>query len=158
MIGVADVEPPWGYQIGIEDGDWDAVYTLDGGDADAGTLAFEVGDGAVNIPAPDGGLYFFDVSLKALTYNSKALGSDIYIAGLNKLKDEDWTFEPLPAASAIGVFSGSITITQPSAWGFKIYLLTETGITFMAEVPGNFIIRVLMALRMTPRWHRAHTP
>lgn len=120
--GVADVNAPWGYQIGIEDGDWDAVYTLDGGDADAGTLAFEVGDGAVNIPAPDGGLYFFDVSLKALTYNSKALGSDIYIAGLNKLKDEDWTFEPLPAASAIGVFSGSITITQPSAWGFKIYL------------------------------------
>lgn len=120
--GVADVNAPWGYQIGIEDGNWSAVYTLNEGGADAGTLAFEVGDGAVNIPAPDGGLYFFDVSLKALTYNSRALGREIYIAGLNKLKDEDWTFEPLPAANTIGVFSGGITITQPSAWGFKIYL------------------------------------
>ena len=120
--GVADVNAPWGYQIGIEDGNWSAVYTLDEGDADAGILAFEVGDGAVNIPAPDGGLYFFDVSLKALTYNSRALGREIYIAGLNKLEDEDWTFEPLPATSTSGVFSSSITITQPSAWGFKIYL------------------------------------
>ena len=31
-------------------------------------------------------VYDLAVSLKALTYNSKALGSDIYIAGLNKLK------------------------------------------------------------------------
>ena len=63
-----------------------------------------------------------DYTLKALTYNSRALGREIYIAGLNKLEDEDWTFEPLPATSTSGVFSSSITITQPSAWGFKIYL------------------------------------
>ena len=95
------------------------VYKLGEGDANAGTLAFGTEN---NIPAPDGGLYFFDVSLKALTYKLTALGSEIYVAGLNKLEDETWTFEPLPAATTAGVFSGSITITQPSAWGFKIYL------------------------------------
>lgn len=120
--GVANVNSPWGYQIGIEDGNWSAIYTLGEGDADAGTLAFEVGEGATNIPAPAGGLYFFDVSLKALTYKLAAIGNEIYVAGLNKLKDEDWTFEPLPATATSGVYSGSITITQPSAWGFKIYL------------------------------------
>ena len=120
--GVANVNSPWGYQIGIEDGNWSAIYTLGEGDADAGTLAFEVGEGATNIPAPAGGLYFFDVSLKALTYKLTAIGNEIYIAGLNKLEDEDWTFEPLPATATSGVYSGSITITQPSAWGFKIYL------------------------------------
>ena len=117
--GVADVNSPWGYQIAIEDGNWGDVYKLGEGDANAGTLAFGTEN---NIPAPDGGLYFFDVSLKALTYKLTALGSEIYVAGLNKLEDETWTFEPLPAATTAGVFSGSITITQPSAWGFKIYL------------------------------------
>ena len=105
--------------IAIEDGNWGDVYKLGEGDANAGTLAFGTEN---NIPAPDGGLYFFDVSLKALTYKLTALGSEIYVAGLNKLEDETWTFEPLPAATTAGVFSGSITITQPSAWGFKIYL------------------------------------
>lgn len=117
--GVADVNSPWGYQIAIEDGNWGDVYKLGEGDANAGTLAFGTEN---NIPAPDGGLYFFDVSLKALTYKLTALGSEIYVAVLNKLEDETWTFEPLPAATTAGVFSGSITITQPSAWGFKIYL------------------------------------
>lgn len=117
--GVANVNSPWGYQIAVEDGNWSDVYKLGEGDASAGTLALGAQN---NIPAPDGGLYFFDVSLKALTYKLTAIGSEIYVAGLNKLDGEAWTFEPLPAASTAGVFSGSITITQPSAWGFKIYL------------------------------------
>lgn len=117
--GVADVNSPWGYQIAIEEGNWGDVYKLGEGDANAGTLAFNAEN---NIPAPDGGLYFFDVSLKALTYKLTAIGDEIYVAGLNKLKDEDWTFEALPATATGGVYSGSITITQPSAWGFKIYL------------------------------------
>lgn len=117
--GVADVNSPWGYQIAIEEDNWSDVYKLGEGDANAGTLVLAAEN---NIPAPGGGLYFFDVSLKALTYKLRAIGSEIYVAGLNKLEDEDWTFEPLPAATTSGVFSGSITITQPSDWGFKIYL------------------------------------
>ena len=57
-----------------------------------------------------------------MTYKLTAIGNEIYVAGLNKLKDEDWTFEPLPATATGGVYSGSIIITQPSDYGFKIYL------------------------------------
>ena len=57
---MADVNSPWGYQIAIEDGNWGDVYKLGEGDANAGTLAFGTEN---NIPAPDGGLYFFAKSL-----------------------------------------------------------------------------------------------
>lgn len=119
--GVVNVNSPWGYQIALEDGNWDDVYKLGEGDATAGTLVM---GSETNIPAPAaGGLHFFDVSLQALTYKVTAVGSEIYVAGLNKLGDEDWIFEPLPVTATPGVFSGSITLTQASDWGFKLYLL-----------------------------------
>lgn len=153
--GVADVNSPWGYQIAIEEGNWGDVYKLGEGDANAGTLAFNAEN---NIPAPDGGLYFFDVSLKALTYKLTAIGNEIYVAGLNKLKDEDWTFEPLPATATGGVYSGRyIQLPNRLTMDLRFIFLMETGITFMAEVPGNSITRAITASRMMPHWRRAHT-
>lgn len=118
--GVANVNSPWGYQIAIEDGNWGDVYKLGEGDATAGTLVMGAES---NIPAPDGGVHFFNVSLSALTYQTVALGNEIYIAGLNKLDGESWEFEAVPQSATPGVYSAAINITQASAWGFKVYLL-----------------------------------
>ena len=71
------------------------------------------------MPAPAQGLYFFDVSLKALTYKLTLLGNEIYYAGVN----DDWTFHPLAATATKGVFSGTVTLEKASEWGFKLYLL-----------------------------------
>ncbi|WP_243462374.1 cadherin repeat domain-containing protein [Bacteroides stercorirosoris] len=130
------------------------VYKLGEGDANAGTLAFNAEN---NIPAPDGGLYFFDVSLKALTYKLTAIGDEIYVAGLNKLEGEDWTFEPLPATATGGVYSVVSLSPNRLPGDLRFIFLTETGIMFMAEVPENSIIRVITASRMMPRWHRTYT-
>ena len=156
--GVANVNSPWGYQIAIEDGNWNDIYKLGKGDASFGTLALGAES---NIPAPANGLHCFEVSLKTLTYKSTAIGTNIYVAGLNKLDKEDWDFEALPATSTPGVYSGNVTITRPSDWGFRIYLFdgnwdyvyggsagklyykSNNGITDDAELaPGEYTLTV----------------
>ena len=113
--GVADVNSPWGYQIAIEEGNWGDVYKLGEGDANAGTLAFNAEN---NIPAPDGGLYFFDVSLKNLTYTLTAVGDVIYYSGFN----DNWDLHPMVATEMPGVFTANITVDTETSKGFQIVL------------------------------------
>lgn len=113
--GVVNVNSLWGYSINTEKDNWDDKYTMSTGDAYAGTLVFK---GSSNLPAPTAGLYFFDVSLKGLTYKLTSVGNTIYVAGLN----DDWAFKPLAATATPGVFAGPVTINGPSPWGFQIHL------------------------------------
>jgi hypothetical protein len=113
-VGVANVNSLWGYQIGTEDGNWSDVYKLGEGDASAGSLVMGAQN---NIPAPAAGLYLFDISLSALTYKLTAV-TEVAYYGLN----DDWSHYPLTATSTPGVYSGSITITKVSEWGFQISL------------------------------------
>lgn len=117
--GVINVNSLWGYQIAIENDNWGDIYTQADGDAGAGTLVFQ-GEGNIAAPAP--GLYFFDVSLKDLTYALTAVGDEICLSGLNGVWDFATT---LQATGTPGVYSGSITITDVSEWGFKIYLVAN---------------------------------
>ncbi|MDR0507336.1 MAG: DUF5114 domain-containing protein [Dysgonamonadaceae bacterium] len=111
--GVINVYSLWGYSFNTEKDNWDDKYTFGEGDAYNGTL---VAKGPTNIPAPAPGLYLIDVSLKNMTYSLVGVGEEIYVAGLN----DDWGFIPL-AKTAAGVFSGTVTITKASEWGFQIH-------------------------------------
>ncbi len=109
----------WGYAIHTEKDNWDDKYTMASGDAISGTLEYQ---GATNIAAPDSGLYLFEVSLSELTYNLYSVGNEIYLSGLNDV----WDFaNTLAATSKVGEYSGQITITSVTEWGFKILLNTE---------------------------------
>lgn len=122
--GVVNVNSKWGYQIAIKDGNWDDVYMQVSGDAYSGTLAFQEGD---NIAKPTPGLYFFDVSLKDLTFELTAVGSEIYLSGL----DDDWNLDKkLTATGTPGVYSGSITFAGASPWGFQIVLTESWSVTY----------------------------
>lgn len=114
--GVAYAASEWGYSLFAEADNWEDKYTFASGDALAGEMEFK-GEGG-NLPAPDEGLYFFDVSLKALTYRLTPLTDAIYYAGLN----DNWDFHPLEATRTRGVYAGAVTIEQPSEWGFKLYV------------------------------------
>ncbi len=125
--GACNVNSLWGYRIYTEAGNWDSAYTMvDGGTALSGKLQ-KVADGnTANITAPSAGLYVFDVSMKGLTYNLTAVNSVSY-SGLN----DDWTgFTPLTATATAGVYETSITISQVSEWGFKIYINDNWDISF----------------------------
>ena len=111
--GVINVNSLWGYSFNIEKDNWDDKYTFNDGDAYTGTL---ISKGPNNIPAPDPGVYLIDVSLKNLTYSLISVGDEIYAAGLN----DKWDFIPLEKVST-GVFSGIVTITNASQWGFQIH-------------------------------------
>jgi hypothetical protein len=112
--GVINVNSLWGYSFNTEKDNWDDKYTFDEGDAYSGTLVFK---GPDNIPAPNPGLYLIDVSTKNLTYSLIGIGDEIYATGVN----DDWDFIPL-AKTAEGVFSGTVTITKASEWGFQIHI------------------------------------
>ncbi len=115
--GVLNVHSLWGYQVGIEKDNWGDVYTQAGGDAYSGTLEFQ---GQNNIAAPVPGVYFFDLSLKNLAYALTEAGDHVYVNGL----DDKWEFDQTLAATSVpGVYSGSITVSGASTYGFKIYLI-----------------------------------
>lgn len=118
--GVANVNSLYGYQIAIEKENWSDVYALAEGDASAGTLVYQ--DTSNNIPAPTPGLYYFDVDLANLSYALTPIGGEIYVSGL----DDVWDFTTtLSATETPGVFSGEITVTKVTEWGFKIYLIAD---------------------------------
>ncbi len=117
--GVALANSEWGYAIHTEKDNWDDKYTLAEGDGTSGTLEFK---GSTNLPAPAPGLYLFDVSLSALTYNLYPIEDQIYLSGLNNVWDFNTT---LAATETSGEFSGSIVITQASEWGFQIHTDTS---------------------------------
>jgi hypothetical protein len=110
----------YGYQIAIEKDNWGDIYKHASGDALAGTLVFKEGNNN-NVPAPDPGLYFFDVDLKNLTYAVTAMGGEVYVSGLNDVWGWDTT---LTATSTPGVYSGSVTLTGTTSHGMKFYLVS----------------------------------
>lgn len=116
--GVVYAASEWGYNFFPEAGNWEDKYTFVSGDAYEGTMESK-GEGG-NLPAPEEGLYFFDASLKALTYKLVSLGNEIYYSGVN----DDWTLHALAATDTKGVFSGNITIEKASEWGFQLILDT----------------------------------
>ncbi|MDR1090604.1 MAG: DUF5114 domain-containing protein [Prevotella sp.] len=114
--GVVNVNSKYGYSFNIEKDNWDDKYTLDEGNAEAGTLILQ---GNTNIPAPTAGLYLIETSIKKLTYTLTAIGSQVYVSGLN----DTWGFDvPLTATSTVGVFTGPVTINAASSWGFSIHI------------------------------------
>ena len=114
--GVVNVNSLWGYGFYTEKDNWDELYNYGTGDAYSGTLVYK---GATNIPAPDAGLYLIDASLDGLTYSLTSVGSQIYVSGLN----DTWDFSvTLDETSTVGTYSGEITITAASSWGFQIHL------------------------------------
>ena len=117
--GVVNVNSLWGYGIYTEKDNWDDFYKLGEGDAYSGTLVYQ---GSTNLPAPDPGLYLIDTSLKGLTYSLTGVGSEIYVVGLN----DSWEFDvPLAATATVGTYSGQITVSSTSEYGFQIHLDTS---------------------------------
>ena len=120
--GACYVNSAWGYQICLEVDQWTPAYTTDGGTAEGGSLVLMDDTHTGNIPAPAEGLYLFDVSMSAITYSTTAITSVQY-AGINAGADDSWVFAPMTADAANpGVYTAAVEITQPSAWGFSIYL------------------------------------
>ncbi len=109
--GIVNVNSLYGYELAIEDGNWDDVYKL--GETE-GSLAFQ---GADNIPAPGIGLYLLQADLTNLTYSHTEVTSVSY-AGFN----DDWTLVEMTPASVEGVYTSSVTISAASEWGAQLYL------------------------------------
>ena len=110
FAGAANVNSLWGYQMGLTSGDWDNVYKM----ASDGVLAFKSGS---NITAPAPGLYLIQADLQNLTYSHTAITSLSY-TGLN----DDWALTAMDATPVPGVYSGSVTISTVSSWGFQLIL------------------------------------
>lgn len=114
--GVVNVNSLWGYGIYTEKDNWDDFYKLGEGDAYSGTLVYK---GSTNLPAPAPGLYLIDTSLKGLTCSLTGVGGEIYVVGLN----DSWEFDvPLSATATVGTYSGQVTVSSASEWGFQIHL------------------------------------
>lgn len=134
-VGIANVNSLWGYKIGVENGNWSEVYALGEGSSQEGTLIFQ---GENNIPAPEQGIYFFDISLKALTYKLTSIGNQIYVTGL----DDNWAFtDILEATSQPGVYSGTFTVAGPSSYGFKIYMENGNWDVFLGGSEGRLLYK-----------------
>lgn len=135
--GACNVNSEWGYRLYPEANDWTNCYLFDSGDAMSGTLKANDGSES-NIPAPDPGLYLFDVSMSALTYHLTAVSS-VACAGLNSGADDSWVFEYMTASSEAGVYTLTTEITQASAWGFQI-IINEDWNTYFGGAGGNLYL------------------
>lgn len=115
--GVVNVNSLWGYGIYTEKDNWEDFYKQGTGDALQGTL---IAKSETNLPAPEAGVYLFDISLKGLSYALTKVGNEIYYSGLN----DDWSgFSPLVLKTgSTATYTGDITISKASEWGFKLYL------------------------------------
>ncbi|SFE68422.1 DUF5114 domain-containing protein [Thermophagus xiamenensis] len=109
--GVVYVNSQWGFQM-FTAADWGADYYTMG--ETEGSLV-KNGDG--NIPAPEPGFFLITADLKNLTYSLIPLGDEIYLSGLNDV----WDFNTSIPKTGDGVYSGSIVVTTPSTYGFRIY-------------------------------------
>lgn len=112
--GAAAVNSEWGYQIALEVDNWNDIYTLGEGDAYAGTLVFGAGN---NLPAPEPGLYFMNVSLGALTYSLTPV-QEVACCGFN----DNWDLQSMTASDTPGVYTATVEITAETPWGFQIIL------------------------------------
>lgn len=112
--GAAAVNSEWGYQIALEVDNWNDIYTLGEGDAYAGTLVFGAGN---NLPAPEPGLYFMNVSIGALTYSLTPV-QEVACCGFN----DNWDLQSMTASDTPGVYTATVEITAETPWGFQIIL------------------------------------
>lgn len=120
--GVANVGSQWGYQVAIERDNWNDFYALGEGDAYAGTLLFK---SATNLPAPEPGLYFMNVSLGNLTYSLTPVQT-VYYSGFN----DNWDLTAMTATETPGVYTATIELTGETPWGFQIVLDEDWTLTF----------------------------
>jgi len=118
--GVANVNSEWGYQIAIERDNWNDYYALGEGDAYAGTLLFK---STANLPAPEPGLYFMNVSLGALTYSLTPV-QEVSCCGFN----DNWDLQSMTASDTPGVYTATVEITGETPWGFQIILNEDWGL------------------------------
>lgn len=112
--GVHYAQSKWGYRFYPEKDNWNEYYTMaSGGTALSGYLAL---NGEGNIPAPDDGLYLFDVNLSASNYKLHKVTS-VAFAGLN----DDWNLETMtPSEGNPTVFSANVTVTRPATYRWQI--------------------------------------
>lgn len=114
--GVIAVNSEWGYGMYVEVDNWDDYFAFGEGDAYSGTLVYQ---SSSNIPAPEDGLYLIEASLSNSTYTLTSVSDVIYLSGLN----DTWDFATtLAATETTGIYSGEITITTVSEWGFQIHI------------------------------------
>lgn len=102
--------------------DWNDFYALGEGDAYAGTLLFK---SATNLPAPEPGLYFMNVSLGNLTYSLTPVQT-VYYSGFN----DNWDLTAMTATETPGVYTATIELTGETPWGFQIVLDEDWTLTF----------------------------
>ncbi|MCU4164822.1 DUF5114 domain-containing protein [Carboxylicivirga caseinilyticus] len=119
FAGVINVNSEWGYQMTLEEGNWDDVYKM--GDSE-GQLVFK---GPNNITPPPAGLYLIEADLKNLTYSHTEFSSLSY-AGFN----DDWTMVQMAETATTGVYSSSVTINGASPWGAKLYMNSNWDLFF----------------------------
>jgi starch-binding outer membrane protein SusE/F len=109
--GVVDANSKWGYKM-YTTAAWADYYTK--GTTD-GSL---VKNGEGNIPVPETATYLIKANTTNLTYSMQKLGDMVYLSGLNDV----WNFNTTLAKTGNGIYSGNITVTVKSAWGFKVYI------------------------------------
>lgn len=119
FAGVVNVNSLWGYNMGLEIDNWDDVYKMASGDAYSGTLGFQAENA---IAAPDPNVYLIKADLANSTYSLSNLASQIFVTGLNDV----WDFSvPLSMTSDPGVYSGSVTISGDTPWGYNFLLFQD---------------------------------
>lgn len=121
FAGVVNVNSLWGYKMGLEIDNWEDIYTYDSEEK----LVFK---GDANIPAPDAGVYLIEVDLKHLTYKHSSVVSLSY-AGFNN----NWDLISMTESSKPGVYTSSVTISEESEWGAKLYLNGDWDLFFGGE-------------------------
>jgi starch-binding outer membrane protein SusE/F len=103
----------WGFKLYMN-GNWDYFY---GGTN--GTLNYK-GNGITDDATIGAGSYDLIADIRNTSYN--LLGNKVYIGGIN----DAWDFTSgVLNKTATGIYSGTITITQASSWGIKIYLYKD---------------------------------
>lgn len=120
FAGVVNVSTLWGYHMGLEKDNWTDVYKMTSGDAYSGSLGFQEGE---NISVPDAGVYLMKADLSQLTYDLTALGDSIYITGLNDVWD--FTTDVLTETATSGTYSGTVTISGSTPYGYSILLFQD---------------------------------
>lgn len=118
------VDSRWGYQIAMQKGDWDDVYTaVAGGDAAGGKLEYK---GKTNIPAPAKGVYVIHASLSHLSYYTVKINK-VSCAGMN----DDWTLRPMTQSGASPTtYTIELKKTAATPWGVKIVINDDWGVYF----------------------------
>ncbi len=111
FAGVVNVNSLWGFIMSLKVNEWSDVYKMG---STAGKLAFK---GSSNIPAPAPGLYLIKADLKNLTYSHTQV-TKLSHAGLNN----NWSLTDMGESVVAGVYTSSVTISNPSQWGCKLYL------------------------------------